>query len=174
MNVYGWVLFAHSYLRWFILVAMLLLLVRAFVGAARGSRWNEADERLHVINLSLLDLQFTLGLLLYAFLSPWVRTFFADVGAAMKDSVLRFYGVEHILTMLLAVALMHISRARSKRSTHPKQRYRRVAVSTLIALVLILVSIPWPGRRYGRPLLRGVSQLELPVRAFDSVRGLST
>ena len=167
MNVYGWVLFAHSYLRWFILVAMLLLLVRSAVGAARGSSWNEADERLHVINLSLLDLQFLLGLLLYVFLSPWVRTFYADVGAAMKDSVLRFYGLEHVFTMLLVLALMHISRVRSKRATHPKQRYLRVAVSTSIALVLILVSIPWPGRRYGRPLLRGISQLELAPRVSD-------
>ena len=169
MNVYGWVLFAHSYLRWFVLVAMLLLLVRAFAGAARGSRWSEADERLHVINLSLLDLQFVLGLLLYAFLSPWVRTFYADVGAAMKDSVLRFYGLEHVFTMLIVVALMHISRVRSKRATHAKQRYRRVAVSTSIALVLILVSIPWPGRRYGRPLLRGVSQSERAARVCDNV-----
>ena len=167
MNVYGLLLFAHSYLRWFVLVAMLLLLVRAFAGAARGSRWNEADERLHVINLSLLDLQFTLGLLLYVFLSPWVRTFYADMSVGMKDSVLRFYGLEHVFTMVVSVALMHISRVRSKRASHPKQRYRRVAVSTLIALVLILVSIPWPGRRYGRPLLRGVSHLQQSLHVSD-------
>lgn len=168
MNVYGWVLFAHSYLRWFVLVAMLLLLVRAFIGVARGDAWSDGDERVHAVTLSLLNLQFVLGLLLYAFLSPWVRTFFADVGAAMKDPVLRFYGVEHIVMALIAIALMHISRARSRRSTNPKQRYRRVAVSTLIALVLILISIPWPNRRYGRPLLRGISHAQVSAHASVS------
>jgi hypothetical protein len=158
MNVYGLVLYAHSYLRWLVLLLLVLVMVRAFVGAANGNAWGERDERLHAISVAMVDLQFTLGFLLYAFLSPWVRTFFADVGAGMKDSVLRFYGLEHIVAMLVAVALIHIGRVRSKRAGTSKLRQRRVAVSTLIALLIMLATIPWPGMRYGRQLLRGVGQ----------------
>jgi hypothetical protein len=44
-------------------------------------------------------------------------------------------------------------RVRSKRAAGPL-RHRRVFISTLVALALILIAIPWPFLPYGRPLLR--------------------
>jgi hypothetical protein len=67
----------------------------------------------------------------------------ADFGAAMKDDSLRFYAVEHISMMLIAVVLVHIGRAKSKKSKTDIEKFRIASIFFLAALVLILAGIPW-------------------------------
>jgi hypothetical protein len=72
----------------------------------------------------------------------------------MKDPIIRFFTVEHIAAMVLAVALLHVNRARSKRVSPDRARFRSIWIWTLVVLALILVSIPWPIFPYARPLFR--------------------
>lgn len=157
MTVYGFVLLVHSYLRWAILVAAILVLARAFTGKSRGREWTEKDERGHAALVGLTNVQFLLGLLLYLVLSPITSAFFSGMPGSMKDSVLRFFGVEHVLAMLASIALLHIGRARSKRASTGSQRHSVVWRWTLASSVLLLAGIPWPFLKSGRPLLRGLS-----------------
>ncbi len=62
-----------------------------------------------------VDIQFLIGIILYAFVSPITRAAFADFGAAMKNADLRFYAVEHITMMIIALIIIHIGRAKSKK-----------------------------------------------------------
>jgi hypothetical protein len=98
--------------------------------------------------------QLLVGLVLYALLSPFARAFFAAPALAMKDPVLRFFGVEHTVTMLIAVVVLHVGRSRSKRAPTPRLRHRRAWTLTLAALLLMLIAVPWPFLDVGRPLLR--------------------
>jgi hypothetical protein len=66
---------------------------------------------------------------------------------------LRFFGVEHIATMLIAVAVAHVGRVRSKRK-QGAARYRSTLVFQSIWLLLTLAAIPWPGLDIARPLFR--------------------
>jgi hypothetical protein len=168
MSIYAFTLLTHSYLRWLIVAVGLLLVVRTAMGWARSAHWLEADERLHSIFVALIDTQFTLGIVLYLFLSPISHAFFAQPGVGMKEPTLRFFGMEHAVAMLVAVAIVHIGRVRSKRATAPRVRQRLVCSSVLIALLLIAVSIPWPFLPYGRPLLRGVSNARYDAPAYDA------
>jgi multisubunit Na+/H+ antiporter MnhB subunit len=68
------------------------------------------------------------------------------MGALMKDSVARFYGVEHILMMIIAVVLLTIGYSKSKRQELASKKHSTVLIFYGIALLLILVSIPWPFR----------------------------
>jgi hypothetical protein len=147
------VLFIHSWLRYFVLLFGIWLLVIAIRGWRAKAEWAPRHDRVYVRFLALLDLQLLLGLLLYFVLSPITATAFANMGAAMKDPQLRFFGVEHLLTMLIAVAVAHVGRARSKRKVGPS-RYRTTLVMQAIWLVLTLISIPWPGLDIARPLFR--------------------
>src|SRR5262249_6190539 len=144
MNIYLIVLFAHSYLRWIVLLLACIAIAATARGLASGRGWTATHERLHVALIALVDAQFTLGLLLYLWLSPYVRAFFAHTGSAMKDPVLRFFGLEHGVAMIAAIAILHIARARSRRSADPRRRLRLVLLSTLGALLLIALSLPWP------------------------------
>lgn len=142
----------HSWLRYFLLAAGLWLLIAAIRGL-RANEWAPGDERMHKIFLGLLDTQFLLGLLLYFVLSPLTTAAFSNMGAAMKDPALRFFAVEHIATMFLAVAVAHIGRSRSKKKTGAA-RYKTTLIAQAIWLVLTLISIPWPLLDIGRPLFR--------------------
>jgi hypothetical protein len=158
MTVYVLTLLIHSYLRWLIVLVALLLLVRTAIGWARAAAWLEPEERLHTIFVALIDTQFTLGIVLYLFLSPISAAFFAHPGIGMKQPVLRFFGMEHALAMIVAISIVHVGRVRSKMAPTPRLRQRSVCISTLVVLLLIAVSIPWPFLPYGRPLLRGVTR----------------
>jgi hypothetical protein len=91
-----------------------------------------------------------LGLILYLFLSPFVRRAFADFGAAMGDNELRFFAVEHIFGMILALVLAHVGRVLSKKATESVKKYRAAALWFALSLVAVLVMIPWD-----RPFWRG-------------------
>jgi hypothetical protein len=93
------------------------------------------------------------GLILYGLLSPITRTALADMGVAMRDASLRFYAVEHLVFMLAAVACVHIGQVRIRKATTDRARHRTAAVFFGVALLLMLLGIPWPFRAVGRPLL---------------------
>lgn len=151
--IYAAVLFIHSWLRWIVVLTGLAAVLRAVVGAAGGKPWTATDDRAGFWFSIALDVQFLLGLILYIFLSPFTHAAFRDFAGAMKNSAQRFWAVEHIVGMFIAIALVHIGRARL-RKTDPLRRHKVAAGFFVLALVVILASIPWPGMPYGRPLLR--------------------
>lgn len=151
--IYAGVLVIHSWLRWLVILLGLFAFVRAAVGAATGKAWTPADDRAGAWFARILDLQFLFGLALYVFLSPITHAAFGNIGAAMKDKVARFWSVEHVVGMFVAVALVHVGQIQG-RKTDSLRRHRVVAGFFALALVIILASIPWPALPYGRPLLR--------------------
>lgn len=151
--MYTLVLFAHSWLRYLVLALGVVVLALAARGVASRASWAERDERLHKAFIGSLDLQFTLGALLYLWLSPISTAAFAAFGTAMKDPHLRFFGLEHAVTMLLAVALAHVGRTRSRRK-EGAARHRTVLIFQALWLLLTLAAIPWPALDVGRPLFR--------------------
>ena len=151
--MYGTVLIIHSLLRWAVLLAGVLAAARGIAGWRSRRPWTLPDERAGFWFLMTLDLQFLLGLLLYGVLSPITWGAFQDFGAAMRDSVARFWAVEHAFGMLAAITLAHIGRARVHKTGNDGRRHKLAAIFFTLALVLILASIPWPPLKHGRPLL---------------------
>ena len=157
MSAYGFVLFLHSLLRWALLLAAVVVIVRALAGWRGARPWTRGDDVPNAIMVGLLDLQFVLGLALYAFLGPASSAFFADPGGAMANTVLRFFAVEHVFAMVVALVIAHAGRVLSRKASSPALRHRRAGMSALAMLVVVLIGIPWPFLPYGRPLLRGLS-----------------
>jgi len=141
--MYTGFLHLHNTLRWLLLLTILVTLVKYLSGWFADKPWTKTDNLLGIIFTSLMDSQLLTGLVLYFFLSPVTKLAFSDFGAAMKDSGLRFYAVEHILMMVVAVALVHIGRAKSKKIKVDRKKFKTAAVFFSIALVVILVAIPW-------------------------------
>jgi hypothetical protein len=151
--MYASVLILHSLVRWIVLLAGVLAAARGLAGWRSRRPWTLADERAGFWFLTALDLQFLLGLLLYGLLSPITRAAFQDFGGAMRDSILRFWAVEHAVGMIVAVAIAHIGRSRLHKTGDDVKRQRLAALFFTLALLIILASIPWPGLPHGRPLL---------------------
>lgn len=146
------VLVLHSLLRWLVLLAGLLALIRALTGIFGPRPWTPTDDRASRLFAITLDVQVVIGLVLYGVLSPITRGAFENLGAAMGNSTLRFWAVEHVLLMLIALALVHVGRARARRARHDSVRHRQAAIFFGIALVLVIVAIPWPWMPEARPL----------------------
>jgi hypothetical protein len=147
-------LWLHSWLRWVVLLLALVAVARAIGGAASRRAWSPADEAAGKWFTISMDIQLLVGLLLYGLLSPITQAAFADMGAAMRDSALRFWAVEHFVVMLAAVAFAHIGRARARRPGSDAARFRTAAIFYTLSLVALLAAIPWPFMANARPLLR--------------------
>ena len=150
--MYSLVLNVHSWMRWVVIATCLWSILRAAM--AGGRPWTPADARASRLFMITLDVQMLLGLLLYLVLSPFTRQALGDIGAAMKVSGLRFFLVEHLFGMLIAVALTHVGIAKIRRASGDARRHRAALIFFSLALLAIFASIPWPGTPAGRPLFR--------------------
>lgn len=151
---YAVVVFAHSWLRWVVVAALVVLVGLSAHGVVRRRAHAVVDVRAARAATRLADLQLLLGIALYLLLSPQTRAAFADFGAAMKQSTLRFFALEHPTGMVLALAALHVGVAASRRAVDDRTKHRRALVGAALALVCVLVTIPWPFLPYARPLLR--------------------
>lgn len=146
-------LLLHSWVRWAVLAMLIVVVIRAWQGRTGFGAWLPLDERLHTALVAAVDLQFMVGLWLYG-ASPFARAFLGDLGTNIHNRELRFFGLEHVTMMLIAVAFVHVGRARSKAVTDERLRFRRVFAWTAAALICVLGSIPWPIFPVARPLFR--------------------
>ena len=133
----------HDTLRWLLLLSLVTTLVKYLIGWLGNQPWKKTDNLMGIIFTSLMDLQLLVGLVLYFFLSPITKFAFSDFGAAMKDTELRFYAVEHFLMMLIAVVLVHIGRAKSKKASTDAAKFKVATIFFGLAFVVMLVAIPW-------------------------------
>ena len=141
--MYTGLLHTHNLFRWLVLITALVAIVFAFSGWFGKRNWNKRDNIAGLLLTIFVDIQFLAGLVLYAFVSPITKAAFKDFGAAMKNDVLRFYVVEHILLMIIALVIIHVGRSKSKKGTSPVKQHKTAAIYYTIALILILAAIPW-------------------------------
>ncbi len=149
--MYAVLLTMHAWVRWVVVLTGLVALGRA---AAMRPIWTQADTSVARVFVGAVDLQMSLGLILYLAVSPLTQAAFVRFGDAMHDKVLRFWAVEHITGMLLAITLVHIGHVQSRRPGDARLRHRAVLLWFGAGLVAILITMPWPFLPYGRPLFR--------------------
>lgn len=131
----------HSWNRYLLLAALIFVLYRAYSGWLGRRDYTRTDNAASASLLGLTHLQLLLGLILYFGTSAYTRQAFADMGAAMKDSALRYYAVEHISVMLLAVVMIQLGRTLSKKSAAHSDKFRKLAIYTSVGLGLIILSL---------------------------------
>jgi hypothetical protein len=153
--LYAGVLLLHSWLRWAVIAAGVTASVRAVRGLTGRLPWLAGDRVAGTVFVALLDAQAVLGLLLYFVLSPTTPKSMDDFRTHMAVAALRFFAVEHVFGMVVALASAHVGSRRTKRAgATDSARHRNALVAFGVALVAVLVAIPWPGLPYGRPLFR--------------------
>ena len=138
----------HSYNRYLILAALAFVLFRSVSGWLGKKPYEKADNAAGAALLGLAHLQLLVGLIQYFFTSSYTKAAFADMGAAMKDTTLRYFAVEHITAMVIAIALIQIGRTMSKKKTDSTQKHKTVAVYTGIATLIIVGTLPSKGLLY--------------------------
>lgn len=138
----------HSVLRWVVLVAGVLAAVHVWRGGASG--------RAGLVFTAALDSQVMIGVVMYFAVSPIVAVALANMKVAMKDHTLRFWAVEHPTAMIIGLVLAHAARIVERRAGSDARKRRRAAILFTIAVVVIVLGVPWPFLPYGRPLFPGL------------------
>ena len=150
------VLVLHNLLRWGVVIFGLWTLMNALSGVFGKRQFTANDNRSNLFFMICCDIQLLLGLILY-FSNSWFDRL-KDLGHNMKDPYNRFFTIEHTTMMILAWVLVHIGRASVKRAGSDAAKHKRMLIFFGIAILLILISIPWPFRQIiGKPYFRWFS-----------------
>ncbi|PRY10114.1 hypothetical protein CLV24_11531 [Pontibacter ummariensis] len=130
----------HSYMTYLVLLGLVISLVVALGGLFGSKVFTDKHRKLSLLGLIPAHLQWVIGVILY-FVSPLGFSNFS--GTAMGDAVSRLYILEHPLTMIIAVVLITVGYARAKRQLGEQRGFKSIAIFYTLALILILIRIPW-------------------------------
>lgn len=130
----------HSGLRWILLIVLVGAVVQALMNLKGDKPFN---RKLSLFTLIFAHIQLVIGLTMY-FLNDWYKALPAEVTDQATKSVHRFFQMEHIAMMILAIVLITIGNSRAKKGATDKAKYKTIAIWYGIALLLILAAIPWP------------------------------
>lgn len=129
--------YAHSGLRWVVLILMILAIVNSLI----SRNYEKKHKMINLFAMISLHTQLLIGLGLY-FISPRVKFF----DGWMKEAAYRFYGMEHLLGMIVAIVLVTIGRKMAEKQATDIDKHKKIRTFYTIALVIIIASIPWPFR----------------------------
>jgi hypothetical protein len=139
--MYQGLLHLHSGIPYLLLLGLVLSVILFYTKAASGKTFGKGDKALALVTLILAHLQLVAGIALY-FVSPIVTQAF-ESGEVMSDSTYRFYAVEHLITMLIAITLITIGYSKGKRKTEAGSKFKTLALFYLLGLIVALIRIPW-------------------------------
>lgn len=148
-------LHTHSLLRYVLLALLLISIFRSMGGWMGKKPYTDGNRKLTLFTMISAHLQLVLGLVLY-FVSPIVQAALADMGFAMKDAGLRFWAVEHLSMMLIAITFITLGNILSKKGATDEAKHKRVAIFFLLALAVIFIAVPWPWSAVSRGWMPGM------------------
>lgn len=138
----------HSALRYVLLLVLIATILNAYLKSKKNEPFVSRDNNFSLGTFILAHTQLLLGLALY---------FLGNKGASylgmedfMKNSMMRFFAVEHVFGMLIAIGLITFGRIKSKKLTNDMAKHKTTFIYFLIALFIIIASIPWPFRGFGQ------------------------
>ncbi len=147
-SLYSAMLHMHSVGRWIILLLLVFAILNSLIAGNRP--YIRTDNRLGLILTIVADLMLLLGIYLWFVGGRGYNLIETNgMSAVMKDPTMRFFAIEHLAGMLIAIVLIHIGKAQGKKAIGDKAKHRRTMIFYLVALLFILASIPWPFREIG-------------------------
>lgn len=138
----------HSFLRW---VILLLLLLAIFKSLGAGNKpFTSGHRKAGLFLMIAVDIELLIGLVQW-FTGAFGLKAIQDqgMGAIMKNATLRFFAVEHLVMMVIAVVLIHVGKSFAKKNISDRKKHRKTVLFYVLALIVILAAIPWPFREIG-------------------------
>ncbi len=146
--MFNGMLHLHSVLRWVILILLLVAFFKHF--ADRSKPFTPGHKKLGLYLMICADLLLLVGLYQW-FAGDWgLKSIQANgMSTVMKNAGLRFFAIEHTTGMLIAIILIHLGYSFGKKPVPDVQKHKRILLYYGLALLIILISVPWPFRSVG-------------------------
>jgi len=126
----------HSGFRYIVFILVVIAILQSLAGWLGKKPYTDANRKMNLFAMISAHTQLLIGLILY-FISPLVQ--FAS--STMKNAELRYWTVEHISMMIIAIVLITIGHSRSKKATTPEAKHRAIAIFYILAVIVIVVAI---------------------------------
>ena len=139
--MYNFFLHLHSGFRYVVMLLLVVAILVALVGWFGKREYTSGNRKLNLFAMISAHTQFLFGLILY-FVSPFVQF----NSTTMKDNTTRYWTMEHAVMMLFAIALITIGHSRSKKAVLHEAKFRAIAISYSLAVLVIVVAILQSGR----------------------------
>lgn len=124
---------AHSGWRYVVFILLVVAVINALSGWLGKKAYTEGNRKLNVFTLVSAHIQLLLGLVLY-FVNGWYKI---DSSIAMG----RYWKMEHISMMVLAIILITIGNSRSKKVADAVAKHKNIAVFFGLGLIIIIAAI---------------------------------
>jgi hypothetical protein len=144
----------HNFLRWAVLISGFWAIYLAYTGVSQKRIWDTKDNKAGMWFILFCHLQLVIGLILYFYLGQ--QSIFSNMSEGMKNPEVRYWGVEHLFGMVIAIALIQYGRIASKKAEDNLLKHRKALIWFTTGMILILVNIPWPWKEIGRSLFPGM------------------
>jgi len=132
---------AHSGVAYLVILLLLIASVNAITGLISKRNFSGTDRKIGLFTLIFSHIQLLIGLVLYFFYVT--QPSFPGFGAAMKNSGLRLFVVEHPLVNIIAIVLITIGWSKHKKLAEGNAKFKPFAIFYTIGLILLLSRIPW-------------------------------
>lgn len=135
--------FFHSVLRYVIILAAIIVCVQSLVGMLQKGAFKKSNKTGILLLQIFCDLQLLFGLFLY-YTSGFLYT--DKKGIDMHNHYSRFYLVEHPVSMIIAIILVHIGYKVAKKNIDDNKKFKRLFWYVFVALVIFMAQTPWQGK----------------------------
>ncbi len=141
-------------MKWIVLFALIIAIIKSLHGLYGNTTFSKTSNALRHWTATIAHFQLMLGITLYA-QSPITKYFWNNLSLASKNLDSLFFGLIHMLLMLVAITVITIGSAKAKRKESNRDKFKTMAVWFTIGLIIILIAIPWPfSPLAGRPYIR--------------------
>jgi hypothetical protein len=145
--MYTGLLATHSYLRYFILVLLVIVIVISLFGVINKNPYTKKHDKVNLFLFICAHTQLLLGIILYIVsLAGGRRVQFN--AETMKTPALRYFAVEHAFSMLIVIALITIARISAKKIAVDQQKHKRMLILNSLALLIVIVVVFVIGKNY--------------------------
>ena len=141
--MYDYLLIAHAWWRWVVLLAGIVAICTAVRGWAQGLAWAGSVSYCGKMFGLAVDVQFLMGASLYLVFSPITNVALNVAKELPAGSDLLFFGVYHGLIMTIAFIDVHVSTVIVRRGRSDAAKHRRSMVLYGQTLLIIIATTPW-------------------------------
>lgn len=148
----------HNFMRWVISILLLVSIIKAFTGWQNKKVFSPGDKKVWLFTMISAHITLLIGLYQVFFGRFGITKYALPEGESlMKNKFLRFFWIEHPVGMILAIVFITLAHGMSKKAVPDTVKYKKAFYFFLVALILVLASVPWPFRDVvGRPWLPGM------------------
>lgn len=132
----------HSNWALAVLALLVIAIANSLVGLLSKKSFTTVDKKIFLYAVIGVHIQFLLGIVSYM-ASTKTQAAMQDFGAAMKNSTLRLYAVEHPLMLLIGIIIITVGFSKAKRAATDVAKFKNIFIYYLIGTILIASRIPW-------------------------------